>query len=98
MSVSRRMPVAIAAMAASGFFVGSMAGVPAHAEEIAGTLLSSCREEVWRVRVMPSGGPPKNAPLPRYEKRSVLVCDERVFADVRRPAIAANSCPIDERT
>jgi hypothetical protein len=51
-----------------------------------GTSPTGCRTEVWRVTVAPKGGNPKYTPLPRHEKRSVLVCDEKVFAEMRRRA------------
>jgi hypothetical protein len=43
-----------------------------------------CREDTWRVAVAKRGGRPKQARVPRYKQRSLLVCDEQFFADLQR--------------
>jgi len=50
--------------------------------EQSGKQLERCREDTWRVAVMPKhSGNLKHRELPRYEKRSLLVCDEKFFSE-----------------
>jgi hypothetical protein len=90
-----RMTPALAAVTTGCLFIGLIVGVPANAEDSAdaGKSLKSCREEVWRVSVPTKGGGPKSTLLPRYQKRTVLVCDEKIFAEIQRqmPSEASDS-------
>jgi hypothetical protein len=90
-----RMTPALAAVTTGCLFIGLMVGVSANAEDTAGAgkSLKSCREEVWRVSVPAKGGNPKYTVLPRYQNRTVLVCDEKVLAEIRRqvPSEASDS-------
>lgn len=65
---------------AAGCLLFGFAGTSPHAAEDVsqGDRMRSCREEVWRVYA-PSNGPKSNW-LPRSQKRTVLVCSQRVFA------------------
>ena len=71
----------IAVCSFAGLFAGPMAGAAETAD-----LDKSCRQETWRVTVVTKGGNPKQGPLPRYQKRNVLICDEKVFAEIQRQA------------
>lgn len=59
--------------------IAFVAGASAIAAENPGASdsIGSCREEIRRVYARPSGGNPHAAWMPRYEKRTVLVCDEK---------------------
>lgn len=74
---------ALAAVVASCSFAALVAGHLVGAAEAA-DLDKSCREETWRVRVMKGGGAPKSVQLPNYQQRTVLVCDEKVYAEIQR--------------
>jgi hypothetical protein len=90
-----RVTPALAAVTTGCLFIGLIAGLSANAEDSAdaGKSLKSCREEVWRVSVPTKGGNPKYTALPRYQNRTVLVCDEKVFAIIQRqvPSEASDS-------
>ncbi|MET0535286.1 MAG: hypothetical protein ABW171_13790 [Steroidobacter sp.] len=85
MKMFRPIPAALAAMTTSCLFMGLLAAFPSHAEAD-DKALNSCREEVWRVSVVTKAGNPKHTSLPRYQKRTVLVCDEKVFAEIQSEA------------
>lgn len=77
----RMTPAAFAVVTTSCLFAGMMSGPQAYAAE--SKSLDSCHEEVWRVSVT-KGGSPKTTSMPRYQKRTVLVCDEKAFAEIQR--------------
>lgn len=93
MNMFRRMTWALAAVITSCLFIGLLAGRSAHANESAAVGKSGelCREEVWSVRVLGKGSNPKSTLLPRYHKRTVLVCDEKVFAEMQRRVSSGES-------
>ena len=67
----------------AGALIGMFAGPAAVAQDNDASA-TACREEVWRVSAAPKGANPKYTPLPRYEQRTVIVCDEKYFAELRR--------------
>jgi hypothetical protein len=79
MSMFDHRKLARAAVAATCVAIGSTGGFLAHAGEsaIAGNSPASCREEVWRVFVPQKASSSKSTLLPRYQRRTVLVCDKR---------------------
>lgn len=83
MYLSRIKP---SAAVATCLLIATFTAAAANAGERAGSDQTACRQEVWRVSVVQNGGNPKNLQLPRYQKRTVLVCDQEVFAEIQRRA------------
>jgi hypothetical protein len=69
-------------LSAAGILIAVL-GSPVAVAKDNGDYPTQCREEVWQVAITAKGGNPKYTPLPRFEKRTVLVCDEKFFAEWR---------------
>ena len=58
--------------------LGLFGMLSAHAAHAAPTASPSCRQEVRRVAVRPVvGNPAKGMQIPRFEKRTRIVCDQK---------------------
>ena len=68
---------------ATSLLVGLCAGLPAAADDT-GSANASCREEIRRVVVWPTGGNPKSAQSGRTEDRAVTVCNGKVVFEPHR--------------
>ena len=72
MNTFNRKSSSIAAILAVGLF-GTLA---ANAAQSAGSARPSCREQTRRVAIWPvAGNPAKGMQIPRFEKRTYLVCN-----------------------